>query len=194
MEEPRLSKIRLLVLTALFVASVVALGYAFVFVPNIELVTATVFLSGVLLGARRGAFVGLAGETLYSLLNPFGVAAPPLLLAQVGAMGIAGFVGGTSRHRLGNGNSWWPSVVAFAFYGVSLTLLFDLLTTLSFFAVGGFTVTKFLASLAFGAPFYALHLASNAVIFALLVPAAMRVLTPVVGQSTSHHPTPVPPA
>jgi uncharacterized membrane protein len=163
-------------MTSLFIACVVVVGYAFVYVPNVELVTATVFLSGILLGPKRGLVVGVLGEFLYSVLNPIGMAAPPLLVAQVVAMGTVGLVGGLfSAEELDPGPVWRRSL-RFALVGLGLTFLFDLLTTSSFLVISGFSIGKLWAAMVYGAPFYAVHLLGNAVIFAVVLPACLRVL------------------
>ena len=79
---------------AAFVAITVVLGYVFAFIPNVELVTASIFLSGYLLGSKKGVLIGIVAEFLFSLLNPYGAANPPLLLAQLIAMAIVGYSGG----------------------------------------------------------------------------------------------------
>ena len=83
-------------LSAIFVALAVALGFLLISVPNIELLTFTVFAAGSVLGRWRGAVVGALAMALYSGLNPFGsgIALPPLYAAQIGAMALAGLAGG----------------------------------------------------------------------------------------------------
>ncbi len=165
---------RNLVVTALFIACVVVVGYAFVYVPNVELVTATVFLSGMILGPRRGLLVGALGESLYSLLNPIGMAAPPLLVAQVIAMATAGFAGGFFR---ASGARARPRRrVALAAAGFALTFLFDFLTTLGFLVVAGFSLARLWSAYAYGAVFYSIHLFGNVFVFAVVLPAAVHVL------------------
>ena len=51
---------RTITLLALWIAVTVALGYALATVPNVELVTASVFLSGYLFGPAAGTLVGVS--------------------------------------------------------------------------------------------------------------------------------------
>ncbi len=63
--------------TAIFVALAAALGFLLLSVPNVELVTFTVFASGVVLGRWRGALVGVLAMAIYSGANPYGSGLSP---------------------------------------------------------------------------------------------------------------------
>lgn len=157
---------------SMFVALGVALGFALNRIPNVELVTSTIFLSGYLLGISKGLAVGVVTEVLYSVLNPYGAAAPPLLAAQVISMGITGLAGGWfGSKRSGESNFLaWKC----GFVGFSCTLFFDALTTLSFVPINHFSAKQLAASVLLGGWFYTAHLLSNSAIFAVLLPAFIR--------------------
>jgi uncharacterized membrane protein len=156
---------------ALFTALGAALGYALSGVPNVELVTATVFIAGAVLGPAEGALVGAAAEALYTSFHPMGAPAPPLWIAQVLSMSLAGWFGGIwSRFRPG---AFIRSRIGTVATGLVCTLTFDLLTTASFAFFVHFNVKQLVQSFAFGLWFYVLHAAGNAVIFYLLVPAVL---------------------
>ncbi|RKY73040.1 MAG: hypothetical protein DRQ24_03465 [Candidatus Latescibacterota bacterium] len=164
-----------LAITAVFVALVVTLGYAFIFLPNVEAVTATVFISGFLLGKKRGSIVGLLGEFIYASLNPYGASMPPLLAAQVASMGLTGLLGGSVGSRYKEKITLSAVLLLrFALWGILLTLIYDVATCAGFFAFAGFSARQMLASLAVGLPFYAVHLGSNAIIFASVVPVLLK--------------------
>jgi len=143
---------------------------ALVSVPNVEIITATIFLSGCLLGSKRGALVGLLGEFFYSLLNPYGIAAPPLLLAQVSSMALVGFWGGVMGKSSIELNLKPLTFLKFGLSGLALTAIFDISTTLSFLIFAGFTFKKMIASFLFGLSFYIVHIAVNTILFASAVP------------------------
>ncbi len=164
---------REIILMAIFIALAVAGGLFLAQFPNIELVTATIFLSGLMLGIGRGVAIGAVAEFLYSFFNPYGVAAPPLLVAQVISMALAGATGGLMRNLFGRRQ---PPVWLLGLAGFSLTFVFDLLTTLSFTIVVGLGLQGFLTALMFGLYFYVAHQASNTLIFALLLPILLRQL------------------
>jgi energy-coupling factor transport system substrate-specific component len=149
----------------------VILGYLFLSIPNVELVTATVFIAGFFLGPLFGFIVGILTEFIYSALNPMGMAAPNLLIAQILGMALAGYVGGIARQT-----GWYEKaplvrIILFGTAGFLITLIFDVLTTLSFTLImSGGDLNKILSSFLFGMTFYFIHIIINTVVFAILVP------------------------
>ncbi|MCD6118032.1 hypothetical protein J7K93_13580 [bacterium] len=151
-----------------FTALGVALGFALFNIPNIELVSATIFTGGFLLGKQKGIIIGLLTESIYSLFNPFGIAAPPLFIAQIISMALIGFTGGLISDI--NLKSWkFPIVLAAA--GGILTSVFALLTTLSFVFLIGLDRSGRIAAIISGIGFNLLHIISNTLIFSTIVPA-----------------------
>ncbi len=167
----RTLRVRRLILAAIFMALALAGGLAFFAVPGLELMTATVFLAGFMLGMMRGLIVGGIAEFLYTFFNPLGPAIPPLMLAQVAGMAVSGFAGGCLARLFPDR---LPPLPAFAVLGILLTLLFDFATTLAFGVSIKQTWEGFFAALTFGAPVYLTHVATNGLIFSLLVPILAR--------------------
>jgi len=162
-------------LSALLVALCVTVGYLFLAIPNVEMFTAAVFVSGFLTGAGRGALIGAAAALLFSLFNPYGAAAPPLLLAQITGMVLTGLAGGLVQRTHWLGRPVWIRTALFGGAGLLLTLIYDVLTTLSFALVmAGGKAEKVWASFVYGMAFYGLHLFSNTLIFALLLPLLLE--------------------
>jgi energy-coupling factor transport system substrate-specific component len=159
----------------MFTALGTALGMALAHIPNVELITATVFISGFCLGCREGTLTGIATETLYSLLNPFGMASLPIFLAQTAAMGISGFAGGWFRHL--KPASSRKVLVRLGLAGLLLTLNFDILTTVSYGIFVQFSLEKLLASIIIGSGFYIAHSGTNTLIFLTLVPVLLNAIT-----------------
>lgn len=175
---------RRLVLIASFSALAVALGLAFLTVPNFELVTITFFLAGYFLGTRAGILAAVMGEFVYSLLNPLGTAAPPLLIAQLFGMAIVAFCGSlAAQNRFKTFNKQdneskfqiiWA--IYFGLFGLILTMVFDLLTTISFLIFSGLSFTKFITSLIYGMYFYLVHIGMNTLMFAILLPLIIPII------------------
>ena len=163
--------LREIILMAIFIALAIAGGLVLAQFPNIELVTVVIFLSGLMLGATRGLVVGAVAEFLYSFFNPYGVAAPPLLIAQVISMAFAGVAGGLLRFLV---NHHLPPIWLLGIIGFSLTFIFDLLTTVSITFFTGTGIAGFWAAATFGLYFYIAHQVSNTLIFALLLPVLWR--------------------
>lgn len=166
---------RKLITAAMLTALSAAMGYAFMAVPNIELFTATVFISGFIAGPAYGSLIGALAELIYGTLNPFGASAMPLLIAQIISMSLVGFIGGLLRVNRWMRFSLGKKIIICALCGFFLTLIFDILTTLSFavFIAQGDT-TKIASIYASGALFYVTHLIVNTAIFATVVPIILN--------------------
>ena len=143
-------------------ALAVGLGYVLSPVPNVELVTVTCFLSGYLFGWGKGMSVGLLSMTIYSILNPRGMALPPVTVAQVSGMAIAGLCGALVR-ELG-GTSRWTSAVLFAVSGLLVTSIYDLLTNVAL----GITLGNLWSIVVAGMAFSVLHIVSNILVFTIV--------------------------
>ncbi|MCK4236247.1 MAG: ECF transporter S component [Candidatus Krumholzibacteria bacterium] len=167
---------RKIILSALFTALSVALGYLLAGVPNVELMTLCVFLSGVFLGPRLGALVGALSIFFYSIFNPFGPALPPLILAQVGAFVLTGISGGFLRRYVRS--SGRTAVMVSAVAGLVLTLVYDSLTTAAtaLIVLGHRGFLKGITGVfVVGSAFIAIHVLSNIAIFAVAVAPIVRV-------------------
>jgi len=130
-------------------------------IPNFELLSVTVFCTGVLLGARDGALVGVITMLVFSLLNPYGPAPPLVTAAQVGANAAYGLAGALAA-RLGL--PAWPvaiRVAGLALSAVVLTASYDLLTNVA----TGLTFGNMRIWLVGGIPFALWHIAWNTVLF-----------------------------
>lgn len=171
-------KTRRALLASLLTALVVAVGHALSGIPNVELVTVLVFISGFLLGPLLGAGVGAASATLHSMLNPLGAAPPPLLAAQIVATGTIGFAGGLLGPVLGRMNTRWVAVAYCGLTGFVLTLGFQVMVGVgSFYAFAG--DKAFAALLAYiwaGLLFTVFHLIWNTGVFIAVVRPALAVL------------------
>lgn len=167
---------RLIAFSGIFIALLLGVGYALAFVPNVELLTAMVFLSGVLMGFKRGIFIGVVGEFLFSALNPMGsgLLFPPMLAAQLVAMAVVSSIGAlmrnfvlTSTHRLLNS-------IIIGGIGLLLTLFYDILVSAAFPVSAGFSLREIVGTIIAGLAFSIVHLIGNTLVFILLVPVAAR--------------------
>lgn len=167
---------RRLAYLAIWIALTVALGYLLAGIPNVELVTASIFLGGLLTGPLLGIVLGALAEFTYSLISPYGLAAPPLLVAQLIGMALVGFTGGLI------GAGWFQTRSVFTRHalcgvvGFGLTLFFDFITTASFLVFSGVSLKKLAVSFFFGIGFYLVHLIWNTLAFATVVPILARKL------------------
>lgn len=161
---------------AMFTALAVGSGYALLLIPNVELVTSIVFISGVYLGPRRGMTVGVVAEFIFSATNPLGSGLVffPLLLAQVAGMGLVGFVGGILKRPLKSKNYGLGKSIFLGTTGALLTFVYDTVTTLSYPLTAGFEPKQTVAIWVAGIGFTLLHQASNAIIFFAALPRVFR--------------------
>jgi len=169
------NRTRRIIQTGLFVALVVVLGYLLAEVPNVELMTVSVFLSGVILGRRSGIVVGVSSIMFYSLFNPYGPPLPPLVLAQIMGFALIGSAGGILRNSLVEKGK--ASYLFSALAGLLLTLVYDSLTTVAtvVVALGTDGFVKGLAGFfVAGALFIVVHTLSNTIVFAVTVVPVLR--------------------
>mgnify|MGYP000397903772 CR=1 FL=1 len=162
----------------IFIALVLGVGYALALLPNVELITAMIFLSGVLMGVKRGIFVGTIGEFLFSALNPIGsgLLFPPMLIAQVISMGFIGAVGGILRQYIIN---WKPKpikVIVIGAVGFVLTLIYDIFVSLAYPISAGFNLKETIGVVIAGIAFSVIHLVVNTAIFITLVPVTAQMI------------------
>ncbi len=159
--------------TGIFLALFLGLAYSFHAIPNLEFITLTAFLAGLLLGWKRGLFVALLGEAIFSIANPFGssLAFPSLLLAQLLGFSLIAISGALSRLFLPSilKKSKVVAALILGAQGLLLTLIYNLLTTLSFTLVSGYDFKQTLATFISGIPFYLVNLISNTLSFAVLI-------------------------
>lgn len=170
-----LSGARAVAATAVFIALAVALGYLLAPVPNVELVTLAVFVSGVALGRARGAVVGAATMAIYSGFSPngSGVAIPPMYVAQIAAMSISGFAGGLTAGywRSPVRRPRWRTAAAACAVGLFLTAFYQCSVIVGLAIAMPEFNEGLLAALVANAFFSSLHLLSNAVVFTVVAPA-----------------------
>jgi len=162
--------------SGIFIALILGIGYALAFIPNVELITAMIFLAGVLMGFRRGIMIGIIGEFLFSALNPMGsgLLFPPLLLTQVLAMTLVSLSGATLRHFVINFKPGLKDILIIGGTGLGLTLIYDVFTSAAFPISAGFTFHETVATIIAGLAFSTVHLISNVLVFVLLVPNAAQ--------------------
>lgn len=166
------SRIRKITFSAIYIALIVGVGIALVFIPNVELVTALTFLSGVLMGWKSGLIIGGLGELLFSSLNPIGsgLIFPPMLIAQVLAMSLIGGIGGLCRNYILKWQARLTNFIMIGLLGGFLTIFYDICVSLAYPLAAGFNRQGILTTLAAGLAFSLIHILVNLVIFLFLVP------------------------
>lgn len=194
--------------TAIFVALAAALGFLLLSVPNVELVTFTVFASGVVLGRWRGALVGALAMAIYSGFNPYGsgLGIPTMFAAQLAASGFAGLMGGITaplwRGRAaervpgpgerfdapstGRAVAGWRGLPLVAGgMGLALTAVYQAAVIVGLAVLSPEFRTGALAVLLSNALFSSVHLVSNTIVFAVLAPTVLPKVVRLAGLRTT---------
>ena len=138
-----------LVRAAIFCAMAIAMGYSLMMVPNIELITVIIFLSGLTLNLWWGALVGLVAMGIYSGLNPLGsgLSFPPLFFAQTISMSLCGLIGGLLKPIFFTKEFNVYQLFFLAVTGFFVTVIYDIFTLASYPLFSGLGFAGILASL-----------------------------------------------
>lgn len=171
-------------LIGIFTALTIVLGYLLADIPNIEVFTMMIFLSGFIMSKKEGAIIGLLSASIFTFFNTYGASPPPLFVYQLIHYSITGVLGGLTKDFLRNKEYFKPTedlyifriMLLFGFLGAVITFVFDILSTL----FGGFmvsiTIDYFIASYLLGIVFTTVHLIGNVLIFVLLLPGLIQVI------------------
>lgn len=154
-----------IVLPALFAALTYVLGMLQLVRINLEAKTVTVFCAGAIGGPICGLFTGALTTVLHQLLNPLGMLDLLGCFAQAAAWSIIGVAGSLASPRTPR--------LAFGALGALLTLLYHLLTDLAGGVVSGLGFWKYFLGGFVPVPFTPIHIATNALLFAILLPPLM---------------------
>ena len=169
---------------AILTALSVVLGYLLAFIPNIEVFTLMIFLSGFMMSKKEGAIIGFLSALIFTFFNPYGPSPPPLFLYQLIHYSTTGVLGGLTKDFLRNKKYFKPTedlyifriMLLFGFLGAVITFVFDILSTL----FGGFmvsiTIDYFIASYLLGIVFTTVHLIGNVLVFVFLLPGLIQVI------------------
>jgi uncharacterized membrane protein len=161
-------------LIAVLAALAIGGNYALSAVPNVELSSVMVFLSGVLFGPVIGAFVAFIAMVIYQFWNPWGAFIPPIGLAVISCtilIGVVGGILGKALQWLDYSDSRWFLLPAL--FGILLTLFFDLVTNFAYSLAFGI---PFVVAVITGLAFMMVHIFSNAILFGLVTQPITRAI------------------
>ena len=167
-----------LVKAAIFSAVAIGMGFSLMLIPNIELITVVVFLSGLYLGIWWGGLVGMTSIAIYSGMNPMGsgLSFPPLFAMQIIGMSLTGIIGGLVRPFFFVKQFNVFLISSLAILGFTVTLIYDMLTLIAYPIAAGLGFSGILAALIKGLGFTLLHEISNAIVFVISIPRVIKLL------------------
>jgi hypothetical protein len=170
---------RRVLLACLLISLTVVFGYVLAGVPNVELMTITVFLSGYLLGVRFGLVIGAASSLVHALFNPLGASLPPLLVAQCAGFSLVGVSGGLFGPFIHGLRNRWTAVIVAGMVGLVLTLIYDVLTNIAAYYIAmGTGPTSGLMGFVFGGIlFMGMHVIWNTGLFLFVLKPVLTVLS-----------------
>ncbi len=165
------ARLQRLVRIALFAALIYVLSLASATLPGITPAYFIAWLAGFLWGSLAGFTTGALGMALWTFLNPYGPALPPVALAQIIGMGGCGLVGTISRMWLRDQH---PPIAQAG--GMGLTAL---LASVVFFVpvvvVDAWFHQPFWPRIVAGSTFTLIPTGANVILFVLLLPVVWRV-------------------
>ncbi|MFX0019671.1 MAG: hypothetical protein ACFFAK_05170 [Promethearchaeota archaeon] len=172
-------------LISTFSGLAVALGYALITIPNIELFTLMIFLGGFILGKKDGLIIGLLSSFIFVFFNPWGTSQLPLFTYQITHYSLTGFLGGVMQNFLKKKDSFKPKedlytlrlMILFGFIGLLITLMFDIISTLIGSLINyGFNIEPLILSYISGIPFTLAHLIGNTLGFIFILPGLISLI------------------
>ena len=167
-----------------FTALSVVFGYMLAYIPNIEIFTLTIFLSGYILGKKEGLIVGLLSSTLFTFLNPLGSSPLPLYAYQVIHYSLTGLSGGILSNFLKSKNFYnpkedlyvFPVFMLFGFVGGIITFIYDILSTFFGALLFSQSINYFITTYMSGIIFTSIHLIGNILGFIFILPGLIQLL------------------
>ena len=174
-----------IVLVSTFAALAVVLGYLLAYLPNIELFTLTIFLSGFIIGKRDGMIVGISSSFIFCFFNPWGASPLPLLAFQLTHYTLVGLLGALAHQLLRNKKFFTPDedlykipvMVIFGIIGGMITISFQIFSTLvdaiSFYGTINSFLPRFIAGII---PFTITHIIGNTLGFIFILPALIQLV------------------
>ncbi|HOP08076.1 MAG TPA: hypothetical protein PLF13_12375 [candidate division Zixibacteria bacterium] len=163
-----MNRIGLIARIAVFSALIYVLGLGTTLLPNVNPAFFIIFVAGMIWGLVPGVLVGAVGMGLWTLFHPFGPAMPPIMLAQVSGAAASGVIGAFFDLTDWQSYGLWRRSLILVLYSLMCTVLFYLPVTV----VDAYLFQPFWPRFIGGLPWVLIGMASNAVIFPLLFPAA----------------------
>jgi len=166
---PKTSSLKIALL-AVFTALGVALSTMFIYFPNIELMTLTLFIGGIILGPLYGSFLAIFSATLYELIATIIIGPGYVIFPfKVIAFLIIVLAGAAIRKKIPEKPKaiWW---FTFGVIGGLLTIFYDLITNIGWIILSdNFNFIGYISAIVIGLPITASRVATNTVLF-LFVP------------------------
>jgi uncharacterized membrane protein len=175
-------------LVSTFTALGVVLGYLLAYIPNIELFTLTIFLSGFILGKRDGMIVGFLSSLIFCFFNPIGASPLPLLAFQLTHYTLTGLIGAYTKQLLKNrkvmrnSNDFYTisMMILLGALGAIITISFQVFSSLVDVLLYFGTIEEFVPYFLTGIPFTIIHIIGNTLGFIFILPGLIQLVLKMV--------------
>jgi LytS/YehU family sensor histidine kinase len=177
-----------LAIISILVALSIGTNYAMFSLYNVKLMDFIVFVGGFCFGPFVGVFIGVVSWMVYGTLNPLGFSLP-IWLSTMFSEPIYGIVGALVRRSLSRNDfgkykkERADACLFFGVLGMSLAVVYDVITNIVFGYVSGWNVV--FALIVGFVPFGFVHMMSNAFFFGFGCVPAINAIMKVVGGETS---------
>ena len=171
-------------ITSVFTALSVILGYMLIFLPNIELITLMIFLSGFIIGKKEGTLVGAFSSFIFCFFNPMGASSFLLLTVQLIYYSSVGFIGGFTNNLLKNRKFFkpredlyvYPVLIIFGTIAVLMTAIYSLFAEIAGYSSIAGSAVPFITYLMLGIPYTIIHIIGNLLGFVIILPGLIQLL------------------
>lgn len=155
---------RLITRIALFAALIYVLAWASAPLLNVKLTFFMAFAAGFLWGLIPGLLAGALGQWLWTFFNPYGPAAPWVMIAQIVGLAACGALGRIFRSSILTASARVTRILTLALAALICTLVFFIPVSV----VDAWVYQPFWPRLIGGLPFVGISLGANLLIFPLL--------------------------
>lgn len=156
-------------------------SYALSFLPNVEILITTIFITSFLFGALIGCTIAATSSLIYHSFNPWGAAPLPTLIILTILYVVIALFGSLTKYlyekysKIDFQYSKW-TVYRFAVIGVSLTIFFDFIAALTIFFYTGQVLdfSVLITTYTMQIPFTLVHVTCNLCLFAFVAPVVIQ--------------------
>lgn len=163
-----LDRSRRVALTAVMSALALVANYVFVLIPNVELGSSVLFITGFLFGMEMAGSSVIIMAIIFGIFNPWGAS---IVIIEIWVAQIIGWLFiATAGHIMGQrgrraaAETYTPAELGII--GAVITVFYDLVTNVGMSLSTG---VPFLVTLLAGLPFMIVHVISNGIIFAFAI-------------------------
>lgn len=154
-------------ITAILIAIALVSSYTLIWLPNVKLLDAIVFLISYYFGLRYGLISAIVIRLIYGTFNPYGFELFSLFMVITGELFFVFF--GVLFRKITPPNNLMKNngeIFLLSFFAMLATFLFDFYTNA---LVGAFWYNSIILGIIVGIPFGLIHQISNTIIIPMLV-------------------------